>query len=70
MWKTPQKAITPWLFLIGGACMIIAALIRPNEGWVTTVFIIAGALLMVNALLQFVLRSRERRESGDSDSAR
>lgn len=60
MWKTPQRSITPILFAIAGLCMIAAGLIRPNEGWVTVVMYMAGALFLINALLQFILRNRER----------
>lgn len=59
MWRTPRNAITPWLFLLAGACMIAAGFIRPEETWVQWVMIIAGILFVVNALLQFVLRKRE-----------
>lgn len=50
--------------------MIGAALIRPDQGWVTWVWIIAGVLFLINAALQMVLRRREQRErDGGSDSA-
>ena len=62
MWKTPQKAITPILFLLAGLGMIAAGALRPDEGWVTVVMFIAGTLFLINALLQWVLRSREQRE--------
>ena len=70
MWKTPQKASTPILFLIAGICMIGAAVLRPDEGWVTWVWVLAGSLMMINAMLQMVLRRREQRErDGGTDSA-
>lgn len=67
MWKTPQKAITPWLFVIAGACMFLAAFIRDEEGWVRWVMVTAGVLFLINALLQFVLRRRETRGRSASD---
>ncbi|MGO1497695.1 hypothetical protein [Agrococcus casei] len=67
MWKTPQKAITSILFLIAGLGMIAAGALRPDEGWISTVMIIAGVLFLINALLQWVLRSREQRERDSND---
>ncbi|HIY65315.1 MAG TPA: hypothetical protein H9830_03430 [Candidatus Agrococcus pullicola] len=67
MWRTPRNAITPWLFLVAGACMIAAGFIRPEETWVRWVMVIAGILFIVNALLQFVLRNRESRDRSSND---
>ena len=62
MWKTPQRALTPILFAVAGLCMIAAGLLRPNEGWVTVIMYVAGALFLINALLQAILRKREQDE--------
>ncbi|WP_293696240.1 hypothetical protein [uncultured Agrococcus sp.] len=66
MWRTPRNAITPWLFLVAGACMFTAGFIRPEDTWVRWVMVVAGVLFVINALLQFVLRKRESDDRSSS----